>query len=138
MARDGRAHSLAHGDGVYYAKHGLRTCHRTGVMIARSASPKTCESGRRAGLAVWLTGLSAAGKTTISLILESELGLRGLIVERLDGDVVRQHLSAGLGYSKDDRDTNVERIGWVASTLARAGAAVVVTHVYMRQRRDFP
>jgi adenylylsulfate kinase len=82
-----------------------------------------------AGFVVWLTGLSAAGKSTIGRIVADELERRGLLVDRLDGDVVRQHLSAGLGFSKEDRDTNIARIGWVASRLARAGAAVVVSAI---------
>ena len=81
------------------------------------------------GFVVWLTGLSAAGKSTIGAIVADELEQRGLIVDRLDGDVVRTHLSKGLGFSKEDRDTNIERIGWVASRLARAGAAVVVSAI---------
>ncbi len=62
---------------------------------------------------------------------------RGLLVDRLDGDIVREHLSKGLGFSKADRDTNIERIGWVASRLARAGAAVVVSAIspYEEARR---
>ncbi len=59
----------------------------------------------------------------------TELGRRGLLVEYLDGDVVRTHLSKGLGFSKEDRDTNIERIGWVASRLTRHGAAVLVSAI---------
>src|SRR6185437_11500781 len=81
------------------------------------------------GFVVWLTGLSAAGKSTIGAIVADELEQRGRLVERLDGDVVRTHLSKGLGFSKEDRDTNIERIGWVASRLARAGAVVVVSAI---------
>jgi len=81
------------------------------------------------GFVVWFTGLSAAGKSTIAGLLADELEGRGLLVDRLDGDVVRTHLSKGLGFSKADRDTNIERIGWVASRLARAGAAVVVSAI---------
>ena len=66
------------------------------------------------GFTVWFTGLSGSGKTTISELVVPELERRGLLVERLDGDVVRTHLSQGLGFSKDDRDANIERIGWVA------------------------
>jgi len=83
----------------------------------------------RNGFTVWLTGLSAAGKSTIGRLVADELERRGALVEVLDGDVVRTHLSKGLGFSKDDRDTNIERIGWVASRLARAGAAVVVSAI---------
>jgi adenylyl-sulfate kinase len=81
------------------------------------------------GLVVWFTGLSAAGKSTIAGLVADELERRGLLVDRLDGDIVRTHLSKGLGFSKEDRDTNIERIGWVASRLARAGAAVVVSAI---------
>ncbi len=89
------------------------------------------------GFVVWFTGLSAAGKTTIASVLEPELERRGLVVDRLDGDIVRTHLSKGLGYSKEDRDANIARIGWVASRLARAGAAVVVSAIspYAEARR---
>ena len=77
------------------------------------------------GFTLWFTGLSGAGKTTISQIVENELRDRGSRVEVLDGDVVRENLSKGLGFSKEDRDTNIERIGWVASRLVRHGAAVI-------------
>jgi adenylylsulfate kinase len=78
------------------------------------------------GFTVWLTGLSGAGKTTIGHALAGALESRGAHVEVLDGDIVRTHLSKGLGFSHEDRDTNIERIGWVASRLTRHGAAVVV------------
>jgi adenylylsulfate kinase len=81
------------------------------------------------GFTLWFTGLSGSGKTTISDLVAPELERRGLLVERLDGDVVRTHLSYGLGFSKADRDANIERIGWVASRLTRAGAAVVVSAI---------
>src|SRR5438093_8351295 len=81
------------------------------------------------GFVVWFTGLSAAGKTTVANIVEAELEQRGLTVDHLDGDIVRTHLSKGLGFSKEDRDANIARIGWVASRLARAGAAVVVSAI---------
>jgi adenylyl-sulfate kinase len=89
------------------------------------------------GFVVWFTGLSAAGKSTIAGIVGEELEQRGLLVDRLDGDVVRTHLSKGLGFSKEDRDTNIERIGWVASRLARAGTVVVVSAIspYEEARR---
>src|SRR5205807_3401859 len=79
-----------------------------------------------AGFTLWFTGLSGAGKTTIAELVRPELERRGLLVEWLDGDEVREHLSKGLGFSKEDRDTNIDRIGWVASRLARHGAAVIV------------
>ncbi len=83
----------------------------------------------RTGFVLWFTGLSGAGKTTIANIVEPELERRGLVVEHLDGDIVRTHLSKGLGFSKEDRDINIARIGWVASRIARAGAAVVVSAI---------
>ena len=81
------------------------------------------------GFTVWLTGLSGAGKSTIVNLVGPELERRGRLVEYLDGDVVRTHLSKGLGFSKDDRDTNIERIGWVASRLTRHGAAVIAAAI---------
>jgi adenylyl-sulfate kinase len=81
------------------------------------------------GFTLWFTGLSGAGKTTIAELVAPELGRRGLLVEWLDGDVVRTHLTKGLGFSKEDRDTNIERIGWVASRLTRHGAAVIVSAI---------
>src|SRR4051812_30202303 len=90
------------------------------------------------GFVLWFTGLSAAGKTTVGSLVARELEARGRTVEVLDGDVVRTHLSKGLGFSKDDRDANILRIGWVASRLARAGAAVVVSAIspYEEARRS--
>jgi adenylylsulfate kinase len=89
------------------------------------------------GFTLWFTGLSGAGKTTIAEIVGPELERRGLAVEYLDGDVVRTHLSKGLGFSKEHRDTNIERIGWVASRLTRHGAAVLVSAIspYEETRR---
>src|ERR687895_209605 len=81
------------------------------------------------GFTLWFTGLSGAGKSTIANIVGPELEERGRTVEYLDGDVVRTHLSKGLGFSKEDRDTNIERIGWVASRLTRNGAAVLVSAI---------
>jgi adenylyl-sulfate kinase len=98
------------------------------------------ESGRIAGggFTLWFTGLSGAGKTTIAHIVGPALEERGKIVEYLDGDVVRTHLSKGLGFSKEDRDTNILRIGWVASRLTRHGAAVIVAAIspYEEIRRE--
>lgn len=81
------------------------------------------------GLVIWFTGLSGAGKSTIAEIVGRELESRGALVDYLDGDVVREHLSQGLGFSKEDRDTNIERIGWVASRIARAGGTVIVSAI---------
>jgi len=89
------------------------------------------------GFVLWFTGLPGAGKTTIANVVEPELERRGFVVDHLDGDIVRTHLSKGLGFSKEDRDTNIARIGWVASRLARAGAVVVVSAIspYEEMRR---
>ena len=81
------------------------------------------------GLTVWLTGLSSAGKTTISRLVRETLCSRGYRVEWLDGDVVRQHLSKGLGFSKEDRDENIRRIGFVAELLTRNGVIVLVSAI---------
>jgi adenylylsulfate kinase len=84
---------------------------------------------REGGFTLWFTGLSGSGKTTIAHIVGPAIEERGLIVEYLDGDTVRTHLSKGLGFSKEDRDANIERIGWVASRLTRHGAAVVASAI---------
>ncbi|GAA3486251.1 adenylyl-sulfate kinase [Streptomyces cremeus] len=73
------------------------------------------------GATVWLTGLPSAGKTTIAYALAGKLGERGRKVQVLDGDEIREFLSAGLGFSREDRHTNVQRIGYVAELLARNG-----------------
>jgi adenylylsulfate kinase len=84
---------------------------------------------RGGGFTLWFTGLSASGKTTIAHLVGPVLEERGAIVEYLDGDTVRTHLSKGLGFSKPDRDANIERIGWVAARLTRHGAAVVASAI---------
>jgi adenylylsulfate kinase len=92
---------------------------------------------RGGGFTLWFTGLSGAGKTTIAHLVGPEIEERGPIVEYLDGDTVRTRLSKGLGFSKEDRDTNIERIGWVASRLTRHGAAVLASAIspYEETRR---
>jgi adenylylsulfate kinase len=87
------------------------------------------ERRRDGGFTLWFTGLSGSGKTTIAHIVGPELERRGHIVEYLDGDTVRTNLSKGLGFSKEDRDTNIERIGWVAARLTRHGAAVIAAAI---------
>ncbi len=77
--------------------------------------------GDQQGFTLWFTGLSGAGKTTISRLLEGHLAERGVGLEILDGDVVRENLSKGLGFSKADRDTNIRRIAFVADLLSRNG-----------------
>jgi len=77
------------------------------------------------GFTLWFTGLSGAGKTTLARGVEAVLRERGLKVEVLDGDIVRQNLSKGLGFSKEDRDTNILRIGFVCKLLSRNGVAAI-------------
>jgi adenylylsulfate kinase len=92
---------------------------------------------RPGGFTLWFTGLSGSGKTTIAHLVGPELDRRGLVVEYLDGDTVRTHLSKGLGFSKEDRDTHIERVGWVASRLTRQGGAVIAAAIspYEETRR---
>jgi adenylylsulfate kinase len=86
-------------------------------------------SGTDTGFCLWFTGLSGSGKSTIAAVVVDELRRRGHRVELLDGDEVRVNLSAGLGFSKADRDTNIRRIGWVAALLARNGIVAVTAAI---------
>lgn len=89
------------------------------------------------GFTLWFTGLSGAGKTTISKLVVSELEARGCAIEVLDGDVVRQNLSKGLGFSKEDRDTNIRRVAFVADLLSRNGVPVITAAISpYREIRD--
>ncbi len=81
------------------------------------------------GYVVWMTGLSGAGKTTIALILEEELHKRGLKVERLDGDVVRESLTRDLGFTAEDRRKNIERVTFVAKLLSRNGVGTICSFI---------
>jgi adenylyl-sulfate kinase len=81
------------------------------------------------GVTIWFTGLSGSGKTALALRLEQELRRRGLKVERLDGDIVRQGLTRDLGFSKEDRDKNIERVTFVAKLLTRNGVAVLCSFI---------
>jgi adenylylsulfate kinase len=89
------------------------------------------------GFTVWFTGLSGAGKSTIAEMLYHEFQARGMKTEILDGDVVRQNLSKGLGFSKEDRDTNILRIAFVAEMLTRNGVATICCPISpYRETRD--
>jgi len=89
------------------------------------------------GFTLWFTGLSGAGKTTVADIVEHELRERIGVVEVLDGDIVRTNLSKGLSFSREDRDTNVLRIGFVANLLTRNGVAVIVSAISpFKEARD--
>jgi adenylyl-sulfate kinase len=81
------------------------------------------------GLTIWFTGLSGAGKTTLNRAVYERLACRAFPVESLDGDEVRRHLSRGLGFSKEDRDENIRRIGYVAGLLTRHGVIVLVSAI---------
>ena len=92
---------------------------RHGQTIHLGGGAGTLHERQTTGFTLWFTGLSGSGKSTIAHLLETELRNRGHKVEVLDGDVVRTHLSKGLGFSKEDRDTNILRIGWVCEVLSR-------------------
>lgn len=94
--------------------------------MAASSGPNSSRFTHEKGGVVWFTGLPSAGKTTLSRIFARELRSRGLKVEVLDGDEVRETLSKGLGFTRDDRDTNIRRIGYVAQLLARNRVWVLV------------
>jgi adenylylsulfate kinase len=95
------------------------------------------EQDRKRGVTVWFTGLSGAGKSTMATALAERLRACGRGVEVLDGDAVRENLSKGLGFSKQDRDTNIRRIGFVAQLLTRHGVVVLVAAISpYREVRD--
>ena len=81
------------------------------------------------GFVLWFTGMSGSGKSTLARMVEARLLERGLTVEVLDGDEMRTHLCKGLGFSKEDRDTNIRRIGYVAKLLARNGACAITAAI---------
>lgn len=92
----------------------------------------------RRGFTLWFTGLSGAGKSTLADLVAPMLRERGCLIEVLDGDVVRTNLSKGLGFSKEDRDTNIRRIGFVAQLLTRNGVGVITAAIspYREVRRE--
>ncbi len=87
------------------------------------------DSNGHKGFTLWMTGLSGSGKSTITEVLIDTFEERGIPLEVLDGDVVRENLSKGLGFSKEDRDTNITRIGFVADMLARNGVPVITAAI---------
>src|SRR5918912_1481536 len=93
---------------------------------------------RMHGVTVWFTGLSGSGKTTIAMGVEQLLRERGIRAERLDGDVVRQSLTRDLGFSKEDRDKNIERVTFVAKLLTRNDVVVLSSFIspYRAQREN--
>ena len=98
-----------------------RACTERDDDVLASATPD-----RRPGATVWLTGLPSAGKSTIARALASQLRADGRRVELLDGDELRTNLTADLGFSREDRDTNVRRVGFIAGLLARHGVIALV------------
>jgi adenylylsulfate kinase len=91
------------------------------------------------GFTIWFTGLSGSGKSTLSRLVEAELRRKGFTkIEILDGDIVRTHLSRGLGFSREDRDTNIKRIGFVCKLLSRNGVIAIAAAISpYREVRDF-
>jgi adenylyl-sulfate kinase len=100
--------------------------------------PEARRNGFHQGFTIWFTGLSGAGKSTLSEILLKRLKAAGARVELLDGDVVRTNLSKGLGFSKEDRDTNIRRIGFVCDLLSRNGVIAIAAAIspYREIRRE--
>ena len=125
--------------GSFIVIHPLHNATMAGGVILEPDGPRSSGNGipasvsatnsRTRGLAVWITGLSGAGKTTICQAVQTELLAHGIQAELLDGDVVRKHLSRELGFSKSERDENVRRIGFVAQLLTRNGVVVLVSAI---------
>jgi adenylyl-sulfate kinase len=100
--------------------------------------PAAHRDGFHQGFTLWFTGLSGSGKSTLSSMLHERLKAAGARVELLDGDVVRTNLSKGLGFSKEDRDTNIRRIGFVCELLSRNGVIAIAAAIspYREIRRE--
>lgn len=105
--------------------------------MMRSSKPDAGVASEECGLTIWLTGLSGSGKSTLANLLAAHIRARGFRVEVLDGDEVRTSLSKGLGFSKEDRETHLLRIAYVARLLARNGVVVIVAAIspYAETRR---
>src|SRR5690349_24807657 len=82
-----------------------------------------------AGFVLWFTGLSGSGKSTLTTMVAAELRARGVHVETLDGDEIRKRLSKGLGFSREDRDENIRRIGFAAKLVSRSGACAIAAAI---------
>src|SRR5215470_14953654 len=108
---------------------GRKEARRVAERGSRGAGPLTEFPLVHQGFTLWFTGLSGAGKSTISAIIEKRLRDAGAKVETLDGDVVRENLSKGLGFNKEDRDTNIRRIGFVCELLSRNGVIAIVAAI---------
>lgn len=125
---------ICYGRGVGYS---FREIHLddTTEAISGTATREALEEQR--GVTIWFTGLPCSGKTTIADLVAEELRSRGLVVERLDSDLVRQSLTRDLGFSKEDRDANIERVTYVARLLTRSGAIVLCSFIspYRTRRR---
>jgi adenylyl-sulfate kinase len=104
---------------------------------SKTMSEPVARWGQR-GFVLWFTGLSGSGKTTLAKLIEKELRARGIRIERLDGDVVRQSLTADLGFSKEDRDKNIQRVTFVSKLLSRNDVGVVASFISpYRSTRDW-
>ncbi|MBN2156680.1 MAG: sulfate adenylyltransferase [Candidatus Lokiarchaeota archaeon] len=99
------------------------------ALLLNNAVNGTLQTLDQKGVTLLFTGLSSAGKTTISKAVVQDLKKRGYLIERLDGDVVRQHLTADLGFTKEDRDKNIRRIGYVAHLLTRNNIIVLMANI---------
>jgi adenylyl-sulfate kinase len=119
----------------------MTTYNHDGETASLSIDQRTGQATKRTGnpgFVLWFTGLSGSGKTTLARLIEGELKARGVRVERLDGDVVRQSLTADLGFSKEDRDKNIQRVTFVAKLLSRNDVGVLASFISpYRATRDW-
>ena len=124
--------------GLPYSVAGRDACEKRvqvqlSNLVRRSYRKIVCD---QKGFTLWFTGLSGAGKTAIAVPLADKLRDRGLRVERLDGDIVRQNLTSDLGFTKEDRDENIKRVTFVAKLLSRNGVGVICSFISpYRERR---